>query len=254
MVLADINKWIKGGNEPSSDRGETPRSATANSNPGIEGAAARPSRRVSEHIAIVAVIGAFSSVALICLVLAMRQPVQPAIVADGTSQPSATPRPIVPPPPPESTSQLSEGGAVSASETAAKDAGRPIPVAPPPASQTISTSATPMPDLPPTTLSEAQLAAFLRDVGIWHDRHFEAAAAPERKPRPPQRVSRQHWPRHAAARPQTDHGEAARLMAEELRQRGIAPVFSERGLRRDRRPWQATLRPWQATQRRETLD
>jgi hypothetical protein len=72
-----------------------------------------------------------------------------------------------------------------------------------------------------TTLSDAEFAAFLREIRIWDDRRTEAAPKPETKLSPPQRTSRRHWPRYSS-RAQSDNGEATRLMLEELRQRGVA--------------------------------
>ena len=211
MILANINQWISGESEIFSDSRPTPPpSATADSNP-VEGmSTARPSSRKFEHIAIVAVVGAFAAVALVCFVLAIRHPVEPSPAADRMAQPS-------------------DGGATSTSATAARDASRFTPVTPPP-TETFPTLAMPMVNQPPTTLSDAQLAAFLREVGIWYDRRTDAAPRPERKPSPSKRASRRHWPRHyVPAEP--DRGEAARLMADQLRQRGVAPVSSVLGTR-----------------------
>jgi hypothetical protein len=196
-------------------QGRKPPSVTAESNPGKEMSTAQPSSRKFEHIGIVAVVGAFASVGLVCFVLAMPHPVEPSL-GDRTAQPSGV-------------------GATSTSATAAEDAIRSKPVTPP-LTETPPTLAMPMLYQPPTSLSDAQLAASLHEVGIWHDRPAEAVPRVDRKPSPSQRASRRHWPRYSV-RAQADRGEAARLMADELRQRGVAPVSSVRGAQRDRAKW-----------------
>jgi hypothetical protein len=182
----------------------------------------RPSSQKFEHIAIVAVVGAFTSVALVCLVLAMRHPVLLPI-GDRIAQPSPAVALVEVAPPPESASQSTL-------------------VTPPPTeiSSTLplleisSTLPLLMSKQLPITLSDAEL----RDIGISHDHRAEAAAGP---PPSSQRASRRHWPRHSV-RAEVDHGEAARLMAEDLRQRGVAPVSSMQGARSERRSWRAMRR------------
>ena len=193
-------------------QGRKPPSVTAESNPGKEMSTARPSSRKFEHIGIVAVVGAFASVGLVCFVLAMPHPIEPSL-GDRTAQPSGV-------------------RANSTSATAAEDAIRSKPVTPP-LTETSPTLAMPMLYQLPTSLSDAQLAASLHEVGIWHERPAEAAPRLERKSSPSQRASR----RHCSVRAQADRGEAARLMADELRQRGVAPVSSVRGAQRDRAKW-----------------
>ena len=196
-------------------QGRKPPSVTAESNPGKEMSTAQPSSRKFEHIGIVAVVGAFASVGLVCFVLAMPHPVEPSL-GDRTAQPSGV-------------------GATSTSATAAEDAIRSKSVTPP-LTETAPTLAMPMLYQLPTSLSDAQLAASLHEVGIWHDRPTEAAPRLDRKSSPSQRASRRHWPRYSV-RAQADRGEAARLMADELRQRGVAPVSSVRGAQRYRAKW-----------------
>jgi len=194
-------------------QGRKPPSVTAESNPGKEMSTARPSSRKFEHIGIVAVVGAFASVGLVCFVLAMPHPIEPSL-GDRTAQPSGV-------------------RANSTSATAAEDAIRSKPVTPP-LTETAPTLAGPMLYQLPTSLSDAQLAAslhappkLLRDW-IENPRHHSGQ-------------SRRHWPRYSV-RAQADRGEAARLMAAELRQRGVAPVSSVRGAQRDRRPWREMRR------------
>jgi hypothetical protein len=234
MTFADIRKWISGENDALVDHRQTqPPSVSADSNPGEEMSTARPSRRKFEYIGIAAAVGVFASIALTCFVLAMQYPVDLSPTVNRVSQPT-------------------DGHQTSASATAAEDADRsmpPIPTPPVttfptpppitmPATETSPTRAMPMPNEPPIAPSDAQPARPLREAGIGHDRVAEGVPGPDRKPPPSQRVSRRHWPRHSV-RAQAERGEAARLMADELRQRGIAPVSSVRGARRDRQPWRA---------------
>src|SRR3984893_17621399 len=60
-------------------QGRKPPSVTAESNPGKEMSTARPSSRKFEHIGIVAVVGAFASVGLVCFVLVMPHPAEPSL-------------------------------------------------------------------------------------------------------------------------------------------------------------------------------
>jgi len=53
-----------------------------------------------------------------------------------------------------------------------------------------ATPAMPPLNHPTTTLSNAQVAAFLSEVGTWYDRRTKAATAPESKPSSPHRASR----------------------------------------------------------------
>ena len=121
-------------------QGRKPPSVTAESNPGKEMSTARPSSRKFEHIGIVAVVGAFASVGLVCFVLAMPHPIEPSL-GDRTAQPSGD-------------------RANSTSATAAEDAIRSKPVTPP-LTETAPTLAVPMLYQLPTSLSDAQLAASL---------------------------------------------------------------------------------------------
>ena len=69
--------------------------------------------------------------------------------------------------------------------------------------------------------SDAGLDRARREMGLWLD-HTREMTAPDRKLSPPRRAPRRrYWP---SVRATPDHGEAARLMAAELRQMGITPV------------------------------
>lgn len=73
-----------------------------------------------------------------------------------------------------------------------------------------------------TTLSDAQMEALLREMGIWYKSHAEAAPKPVTKPfPPPQAMSRRHW-RQYSGHAGADRGEATRLMIDELQQSGVA--------------------------------
>jgi hypothetical protein len=186
---------------------------------------ARPASQKFEHTAIVCVVGAFALVGVVCLVLAMRHPIEPFLGADRGSQPSDVWATFTSGPEPVDTDQST-------------------PVTPPP-TETFQTPPIALLNQPSTNLSEAQLAAFLREVGIWYDGRAETMRTPQNKPSPPRALQR-HWSQHSA-RTQADREEAARRMADELRQPGGAPVSSLLSTRSDQRPRQAI-------QRGESLD
>jgi hypothetical protein len=200
MTVSDINKWISGETEVFVDTREMPPSVTADGNLGAERSTVRPSIQKFVRPAITVVVGAFASVVLVSLVISMRHSVEPLPAADVKSQPS-------------------EGAAISPKAHEVEDTGWSPTVTPQP-TEIIPTPAMPALKQPITTLSDAQIARFLSEVGIWYDRR-KAAPTPERKPSPPQLASRRHWPRYSI-RAQPDPGEATRLMVDELRQRGVA--------------------------------
>jgi hypothetical protein len=73
-----------------------------------------------------------------------------------------------------------------------------------------------------TVLSDAQTEALLTEMGIWYHNRADAAPRPASKPLPtPQAMSRRHWPQYSG-HASADRGEATRLMMDELRQSGIA--------------------------------
>jgi hypothetical protein len=91
-----------------------------------------------------------------------------------------------------------------------------------------STETTPRPELktplpqPPVTPSDAQTQALLKEMGHWYDSRMAIAPKPEVKPaRPPRQTWHHHW-RHYSRRSGADGGEATRLMRVELQQRGVA--------------------------------
>jgi hypothetical protein len=223
MTLADLNKWISGETDVFDRRQTPPPPVSADRNLGEEMATVRPPSRIFEHIGIMAVVGGFAAVALVCFVLATQQSVAPPLIPDSTSQPS-------------------DDGATSTSARAAGDAGGSTLVAPvtPPPTETFPMVAIPMLDQPPTTLSDPQPAAPLRQPGIWYDHRTEAAPGQGKKASPPRRASRRPWLQHSV-RAQANRGEAAQLMADELQQMGIAPVSSS-SARKYRRAWRAMRR------------
>lgn len=170
IVTADISKWISGESEVFFDLPQTPPSVTADTNPGAERSTARLSIRKFAHPAIAAVVGAVTFVASVCFVIPMRHSVEPLSAADAKSQPS-------------------DDGATSTIARAVGDAGWSTPLTPS-ATEIIPTPAIPSLNQPTTTLSNAQVAAFLSEVGTWYDRRTKAATAPERKPSSPHRASR----------------------------------------------------------------
>ena len=188
IVTADISKWISGESEVFFDLPQTPPSVTA----GAERSTARLSIRKFAP-AIAAVVGAVTFVASVCFVIPMRHSVEPLSAADAKSQRSdgrATSRPaVVPLPATDVRSQPSDDGATSTIARAVGDAGWSTPLTPS-ATEIIPTPAMPPLNHPTTTLSNAQVAAFLSEVGTWYDRRTKAATAPESKPSSPHRASR----------------------------------------------------------------
>ena len=70
---------------------------------------------------------------------------------------------------------------------------------------------------------DAQTLSLLREMGHWYDIRREAAPRPEAKSSlPHQRTWRARHRRQYSSQAEADHGEAARLMREELQQRGVA--------------------------------
>jgi hypothetical protein len=185
MTIADINKWTGGETEAFFDPVETPTTARVDSNPGEERLTARVSIRKFAHLAIAAVIGAFASAALVCFVVLTRGSVEPSPAADAKSQSSGT-------------------GILVTGGRAVGDVGgsRPITASP---TEIISTLAMPILNQLTTALPDAQLEA----------------SRPERKPATPQRASRRDRPRYSVS-DQADREETARLMRDELQQRGVA--------------------------------
>ena len=162
MTIGDINKWISGETELFLIPRATPPCVSTDSSPGAKSSSAHLSIRKFAHPAIIAVVGAFSAVAWVSSVSFMQYSAETFPASDAKSQPS-------------------EDGAAFTREIAV-----------------IPTPAVPLPNQPTTTmLSNAQLAAFLSQVGMWYDQRTKAATAPERKSSPPQRASRRHWPRYS---------------------------------------------------------
>jgi hypothetical protein len=76
----------------------------------------------------------------------------------------------------------------------------------------------------PTTsvLSDAEREALLRKMSLWYASRTEAAPRPRPKPSSPRHsVSRRYW-QHSYDPASADWGEATRLMTDELRERGVA--------------------------------
>jgi hypothetical protein len=138
------------------------------------------------HLAIAAVIGGFASVALVYFVILMRDSIEPSRPTDATPQASGS-------------GTLVSGGRVLG------DVGgsRPITASP---TGTSSTLGMPILNQPTAVLPDARLAA----------------PRPERKAAAPQRASRRDRPRYSVS-DQAEREETARLMRDELWQRGVAP-------------------------------
>jgi hypothetical protein len=185
MTLADLNNWISGETEAFFDPLQASSTAVSvDSNPGGERLTARASIRKFVQLAIAAVIGGFASVALVYFVVLLRNSVEPSRATDANSQSSGS-------------GTLVTGGRVLG------DVGgsRPITTAP----IEIPTLGMPILNQPTTALPDARLAA----------------PRPERKPAAPQRASRRDRPRDSVS-DQAEREETARLMRDELQQRGVA--------------------------------
>lgn len=206
MTIGDIDKWISGETDVFFDTRATLPSVSADSNPGAKGSSAPLSVRKFGHPAIIAVVGAFTAVAWISSVSFMQHSAEPYSILDANSQPS-------------------DDGATSGRAPGSETLSTPI-TSPP--RKVIEAPVVPLPKQPTTMLSDARLAAFLRQVGIWYDQRMKAATAPERKSSARQRASRRHWPRYSF-RAQSDRGEATRLMVDELQQRQVAAIAPELG-------------------------
>ena len=186
MALADIKNWISGETEAFFDPLQmSPSAASADSNPGGERLTARAYIRKFGHLAIAAVIGAFASVALVYFVVLMRNSVEPSRATDAKSQSSGS-------------GTLVTGGGVL------RDLG---------GSRPITTSLTGIPPLDMPILNQPTAA---------HPDARLATPRQERKPAAPQWASRRDRPR-ASASDQAEREETARLMRDELRQRGVVP-------------------------------
>ena len=90
-----------------------------------------------------------------------------------------------------------------------------------------SEAKTPLPQ-PTVTPSDARTQALLREMGHWYDSRTVVASRPEVKPAPPSGRTWHHQWRHYSGRAEPDGGEAARLMRAELEQRGVAAEPSTR--------------------------
>jgi hypothetical protein len=182
MPLADISKWTGGETEAFFDPLQTPPAASVDGNPREERLTGRVSLRKFAHLTIAAVIGGFASAASVCFVVLMRDPVEPSRAADAKLPSSAS-------------VTLVTGGRVPGDI----EGSRPITASP---AEIISTLAVPILSQPTAAFPDARVEA----------------ARPERKPAA---ASRRDRPRYSAG-DQADREETARLMRDELRQRGVA--------------------------------
>jgi hypothetical protein len=79
---------------------------------------------------------------------------------------------------------------------------------------------TPLPQ-PTVTPSDAQTRGILGEMGHWYDSRMAVAPRPEVKPASPSRRTWHHHWWHYSSRAEADGGEATRLMRVELQQRGV---------------------------------
>src|SRR5262245_9023604 len=84
MARSDINKWISGEAEAFVDPA-TPSGASVDSDPGRKRLTGSRSMRQFVHVAVAGFIGALASGALVFLVVAMRDPVEPSPAVDAKS-------------------------------------------------------------------------------------------------------------------------------------------------------------------------
>ena|SRR6202043_255208 len=156
MSRTDINKWISGETDFFFDPRQMPPSVSTGSNPREERSRARPSFWKLTHPAIVTVLGTLGFVTVVGVVISIRYSVEPFAAADATSRHSAVAR----------------------------------------AAMSVSPVDDPIRALPQrtTTLSDARIAAFLKEVSIWYDRRTDPASggvSPVDDPMPalPQRMT-----------------------------------------------------------------
>jgi hypothetical protein len=185
MALADIKNWISGETEAFFDPLQTSRAAArVDSNPGGERLTERASIGKFVHLAIAGVIGAFASVALVYFVVLMRNSVEPSRATDAKSQSSGS-------------GTLVTGGGVLGDVGGFRPNTKSL--------TEIPTLGMPILNQPTTAHADARLAT----------------AKQERRPAAPQRASRRDRPRDSAS-DQAEREETARLMRDELQQRGVA--------------------------------
>ena len=182
MTLADMNKWTSGETEVFFDPRQTPSAAVGDNNSGGEKLTARPSIQKIAHLAIAATIGAFASVAVVYFAVLMRGPVEPS----------------------RGASEKVTGSGILA--TGGRALGGIEGTKPMTASPTAMNSTLAMPILnPPTTAIPDAL---------------RATGRAERKPATPQQASQRDRPRYSVT-DQAEREETARLMRNELLQRGV---------------------------------
>ena len=184
MTLADMNKWTSGETEVFFDPRQTPSAAGGDNNSGGEKLTARPSIQKIAHLAIAATIGAFASVAVVYFAVLMRGPVEPSRAASENV-------------PATGSGILATGGRA----LGGIEGTRPMTASPTAMNSTLA-----MPILnPPTTAVPDAL---------------RATGRAERKPATPQQASQRDRPRYSVT-DQAEREETARLMRNELLQRGI---------------------------------
>ena len=182
MTLADMNKWTSGETEVFFDPRQTPLAAVDN-NPGGGKLPRRASIRKIAHLAIAATIGALASVALVYVAVLMRGPIEPSRAAS------------------ENVPATGSGIAVGGKALGDVEGTKPMTASPPAVNSTLA-----MPILNPPTTAVPDARLETRRV--------------ERKPTTPQQASQRDRLRYSVT-DQAQREETARLMRDELLQRGV---------------------------------
>ena len=181
MTTENIDKWISGETHVFFDPHSELHSVTADSNPGMERSTTRQSIRKLAHPIIAMVVGVFTFVVLACFVISARHYMIPLPAAGAKSLPSERVAPsrhsVVSLPPAETKPRPPDPGETF-KKARAMGGGWSTPVLPTPG-QVVQVLAGPIPNQLTTTLSDTQLAAFLREAGLWYDLRMKAAPGAE---------------------------------------------------------------------------
>ena len=155
MSSAELDRWISGEAEVFFAARGRPASVAADANP----RQVRPTERSWigkwKHGAIATVVATAATVTAISVVISTRPSREPFVAARTTSTRSGG-----------ATNAVELDGAQKSDRPAAPPSTTPVPTLTPPISES-------MPQL-----SDAQLAAFLREVGLWYDRRTQASLTP----------------------------------------------------------------------------
>ena len=155
MSSAELEKWISGEAEVFFAARGMPASVAADANPRQVMPTGRSWIGKWKHGAIAAVVATAAAITALSLVISTRPSREPFVAARTTSTRSGT-----------ATKAVELDGAQKSDRPAAQPLTTPIPTLIPPISES-------MPQF-----SDAQLAAFLREVSLWYDRRTQAGLTP----------------------------------------------------------------------------